>query len=258
MILKIIPTILLNSFKNQVDFDPLVSLQEKAAEALPVDYFQFYNSISSVYSSKIEGEQIDYDSYFKHKFLKVPYQPDYTKKSDDLFNAYEYILTCSISENNLLEAHKILSQNLLPNSQRGQIRNNLMFVLNDADRIEYVAAEPFKVREAWKSFFEDIETLQQAKIDIFEAFYYAAMLHLVFVKIHPMQDGNGRTARLLEKWFLLEKLGEKAISIELEKNYYTNRQNYYDNIKKLGLDYEVLDYSKALDFLFMTISSLKP
>ena len=38
---------------------------------LPVDYFQFYNSISSVYSSKIEGENIDYDSYFKYKFLIV-------------------------------------------------------------------------------------------------------------------------------------------------------------------------------------------
>ena len=27
----------------------------------PVDYFRFYNSISTVYSSKIEGEELDFD-----------------------------------------------------------------------------------------------------------------------------------------------------------------------------------------------------
>jgi Fic family protein len=83
------------------------------------------------------------------------------------------------------------------------------------------------------------------------------MLHLVFVKIHPMQDGNGRTARLLEKWFLLEKLGNQALAIESEKNYYINRQLYYHYIRKLGLDYESLDYGQALDFLLMTVDSLR-
>ncbi|WP_220392957.1 Fic family protein [Chitinophaga lutea] len=35
------------------------------------------------------------------------------------------------------------------------------------------------------------------------------MIHLVFVKIHPRADGNGRSARLLEKWFLAVKLGKR-------------------------------------------------
>ena len=80
-------------------------------------------------------------------------------------------------------------------------------------------------------------------------FYYASMLHLVFVKIHPFQDGNGRTARLLEKWFLIEKIGQKAIAVQLEKNYYKHLKDYYANIRKLGLEYEVLDCGKSLDFL---------
>jgi Fic family protein len=78
----------------------------------------------------------------------------------------------------------------------------------------------------------------------------------VFVKIHPFQDGNGRTARLLEKWFLLEKLGDKATAVQLEKNYFLNVSDYYKNIKKLGIEYEVLDYRKSLDFLLMTVQSL--
>jgi len=99
--------------------------------------------------------------------------------------------------------------------------------------------------------------LLDANLSILESFFYAAQIHLVFVKIHPMQDGNGRTARLLEKWFLLQKLGEDAVSIELEKNYYINRAAYYNNIRKIGLEYQTLDYSKALDFLLMTVNSLK-
>ena len=97
---------------------------------------------------------------------------------------------------------------------------------------------------------------QNHRVNPFEIFYYAALIHLVFVKIHPFQDGNGRTARLVEKWFLIEKIGEKATSIQLEKNYYNKLKSYYSNIRKLGLEYENLDYSKSLDFLLMTVKGL--
>ena len=255
--LEIIPTELFNEFDQDVDFDPIEALTKKLEENLPVDYFQFYNSVSSVYSSKIEGENIDYDSYFKHKFLSVKYQPDYTKKADDLFNAYEFIQKNRLSEENVIKAHGILCKHLLPKSQRGRIRNNPMFVINEEDRIEYVAAQPSIVKREWEKLFNDISILSGAELTPKETFYYAAMIHLVFVKIHPMQDGNGRTARLMEKWFLQEKLGEKATSIELEKNYYISRKDYYKNIRKIGLDYESLDYAKSLDFCLMTINSLK-
>ena len=85
-------------------------------------------------------------------------------------------------------------------------------------------------------------------IDMAEVLYYASYIHLTFVKIHPFQDGNGRSARLLEKWFLIEKLGEKATAIQLEKNYYLIIQDYYRNLKSLGVDYDFLNYYKAIEF----------
>ena len=254
--LEIVSAELLEEFKERVDFDVDEALEEKSNENLPVDYFQFYNSVSSVYSSKIEGENIDYDSYFKHKFLKVKYQPDYTKKADDLFNAYEFIQKYELSEESVLKAHELLSKNLLPPSQRGLIRTNPMFVINEEDRIEYIASDPSIVREEWAKLFRDIARLKEEKQEIKEVFYYSSMIHLVFVKIHPMQDGNGRTARLIEKWYLQEQLGDKANSVELEKNYYVKRKKYYENIRKLGVEYDELNYGSALDFLLMTIESL--
>ena len=254
---EIISSELLDNYKELVTDSLLSKLDDLEKVETPVDYFQFYNSVSSVYSSKIEGENIDFDSFFKHKFLNVKYQPDYTKKADDLYSAYEFIFKNELNLENLQKVHSILSSNLLPKSQQGLIRNNPMFVINSEDKIEYVAAEPGIIKVELGKLFNDINKLQKATLDIVESFYFSAYIHLVFVKIHPFQDGNGRAARLLEKWFLIEQLSEKATAIPLEKNYYQNVLDYYSNIKQLGLEYGFLDYSKALKFLLMTVSGIQ-
>jgi len=63
----------------------------------------------------------------------------------------------------------------------------------------------------------------------------------VFVNIHPFVDGNGRATRLIEKWFLAKKLGDKIWCITSEKNYWTHRTNYYKNLQ-LGANYYVVKY----------------
>lgn len=253
---KILTDKLLGDYTKNVNESPLDKLGRIKDPELPVDYFRFYKSVSSVYSSKIEGDEIDFDSYFKHKFLKIKFKPDYTRKADDLYSAYDFIDNHKLNLENIQKAHATLSRHLLPKSQQGLIRSNPMFVINSDDKIEYVAARPGVVKYELDKLFYDVELLQSADLNSFEVFYYAALLHLVFVKIHPFQDGNGRTARLIEKWFLIEKLGQKAAAVPLEKNYYKNLEEYYKNTRKIGLEYENLDYSKSLDFLLMTVTGI--
>ena len=255
---EILTSKLLQDFIDKVKISPIKQLDNLKKLDLPVDYFQFYKSVSSVYSSKIEGEDIDFDSFFKHKFMNVKYKPDYTKKADDLFAAYDFIDNSELNLTNVRQAHSILSSNLLPTDQQGLISANPMFVINNEDQIEYVAAGPDIVKQELNKLFNDIRILQSTDLSEFEVFYYASLTHLVFVKIHPFQDGNGRTARLIEKWFLREQIGDKSTAVQLEKNYYTHSRDYYLNIKKLGLEYEDLDYGKALDFLLMTVNSINP
>ncbi len=64
------------------------------------------------------------------------------------------------------------------------------------------------------------------------------------------------SGRLLEKWFLVQKLGEKAWFISSEKNYYNHHQTYYKNLCVLGFEYPDLDYSKAMPFLLMLLNSV--
>lgn len=254
---KILTSELLNQYTDVVKESPLTKLENIKKIEIPVDYFQFYKSVSSVYSSRIEGEEIEFDSFFKHKFLGVKFKPDYTKKADDLYATYDFIDNHTINLKNVQRAHSILSASLLPKSQQGLIRTNPMFVINSDDQIEYIAANPGILKVELAKLFDDIELLLKAKLNPFEIFYYAALVHLVFVKIHPFQDGNGRLARLLEKWFLIEKVGQKATAVQLEKNYFKNLQNYYFNIRKIGLEYENLNYVESLDFLLMTVSGIE-
>ena len=256
MTFKILNEQQIQEFKESCIISPLEKLNQLKKEELTVDYFQFYNSVSSVYSSKIEGEEIDFDSYFKHRFLHVKFKPDYTQKADDLYAAYEFIEKNQINLENIKKAHKILSKNLLPKSQQGFIRTNPMFVLNSDDKIEYIAANPQQLDKELAKFSHDLDLIVNSNLNDYEIFYYASLLHLVFVKIHPFQDGNGRTARLIEKWFLRQKIGEKAAAIQLEKYYFINNADYYRNIRKIGLEYEFLDYSKSVDFLLMTAKSI--
>jgi Fic family protein len=223
---------------------------------LSTDTFSFYTSVASVFSSKIEGENIELDSYIKHKRDGIAFLPDYTKKIDDLYNAYTFAKNNSLNQNNVSVVHQLLTKNILPTTHQGTYRTQNMYVASDEGKIEYVATLPQLVTEEMEKFYADLEFLLNTETSIEETFYYAAMIHLVFVKIHPWNDGNGRTARLLEKWFLAQKLGEKAWFVQSEKYYYQNHQTYYNNIRILGLEYHELDYSKSIPFLCMLADSV--
>lgn len=212
--------------------------------------------MSAVFSSKIEGEPTELDSYIKHKRFGVEFLPDYTRKIDDLYSAYQFAKGNVCNRGNIEKAHEILTENVLPKNKQGKIRGGNMYVTTDDGRIEYVAASPYALAVELDKFYSDLETLLVADLSIHEVFYYSSLLHLVFAKIHPFDDGNGRTSRLVEKWFLASKIGVKGWLVQSERNYYSHHQTYYQNIRLLGFEYENLDYSKSLPFLTMLPKAL--
>ena len=68
---KILTDNLPDDYRKAVNESPLDRIDKIKKIETPVDYFQFYKSVSAVYSSKIEGEVIDFDSYFKNKSLNL-------------------------------------------------------------------------------------------------------------------------------------------------------------------------------------------
>jgi Fic family protein len=238
-----------------------VAIYERFSEIKEMEWsvanFRFFTAVSVMASSKIEGEQLEVDSYVKHKVLEIEYLPNLTEKPNDLYRAYEFARDNKLTADNFLEAHSIATTHLLPETQRGKIRaGNMLIMEQQTNRIKYEAASAGIVSKEYKLFWRELSTLINKDLKIEEVFFYASLIHLVFIKIHPFNDGNGRTVRLLEKWFLATKLGEKAWFIASENFYYQNQQNYYNNLARVGLFYEELKYEKGLPFFLMLPNAL--
>ena len=119
-----------------------------------------------------------------------------------------------------------------------------------------MAIEPEFIQKEMTQFFADIEQLLAQELSKEKVFYFAALIHLVFVHIHPFRDGNGRAARLLEKWFIAEKLGYHFWKIPSEEYYKVNQAEYYETLN-LGFNYHELNYDQCLGFLEMLPHCIK-
>jgi Fic family protein len=256
---SIVPNVnlLFKSYTEQLNIDLSNELISIEAKELTVENFKFYNSISAMASSKIEGETLDVDSYIKHKMLDVEYLPNLTEKPNDLYDAYLFAQKNELNKENFFEAHKIITKHLLPENQRGVIRKGQMLIMeHNTAKIQYEAASPYIVKAEFEQFWNAIDFLLKEDLKTNEVFFNASLIHLVFENIHPFNDGNGRIGRLLEKWFLVSKLGEKFWSLNSELHYYKNVDAYYKNLQRVGMFYDNRDFSKALPFLLMLPHSL--
>ena len=244
-LMRLVGTVCLAPYKKKQRFTLSKHLKQLAAmrlKASPVF------SASSVYSSLIEGSGIDMDSYLYNK--QTGYKNREMKQIDDLTEAYQFAHDHALTLPNLLKAHKILSRNFSMDSRyKGKVRDKEVRVGN-IFRTVYRGAETTLVKAETKTLLEEISLLKTRKMPPDDCFYYAALIHLVFVKIHPFADGNGRAARLLEKWFLSKHIGTVAWSLPSEINYYLKRGKYYQTLR-IGETYQTVDYTQAVPFLLL-------
>ena len=225
---------------------------------LNAENFDFYLSSSAVYSSLIEGSGLSMESYWRYRESNINTRSKPYIEIQDLIKAYEFAQNLPINARNLLKIHKILSRTLLSGDKKyqGKLRDKSVGVYEEGKRLVYRAASVEVLKADFDKLIFDIQLLIKKDLSIDESFYYASMIHLRFSQIHPFADGNGRTSRLLEKWFLARKLGSKAWFIESEKCYQKSLKKYYLNIN-LGQTYETINQDACIPFLLMLPEALK-
>ena len=206
------------------------------------------NIINSIFSSNIEGNSMDINSYFNFN----PGSSKTKEKSeiDDLAQAYDFAMNNQLNEKNFLKAHKIISSGFLEPFQQGKyktIQNGLFGTMG----LIYLAAPVENTSPEMKSLFELISTITPES-DI-EILFYSSMFHMILAHIHPFADGNGRSARLLQKWYLAKHVGVLGFHIPLEEFYKKNRDKYYKSLN-LGPNYFELNYDRSKEFCNFSIN----
>ena len=212
--------------------------------------FEYLTKASAVYSSNIEGNSIDLNSYMNYELSKEKFKGGKEiKEIEDLIEAYGFAQNNKLTEKNLLNCHKIFSETLLIKSKRGKYRIEQVGVFGKSG-IAYLAVEPDFVEKEMKAYFHGISELLASELKDEEVFYFASILHMRVAHIHPFRDGNGRATRLIEKWFIAEKLGLDFWKIPSEEYYKKNQSKYYETIS-LGVNFYELNYDKCIGFLEM-------
>lgn len=250
---------LLDAYKEQTD----TLHMERGFAALPHSSdpsFGFLMEASAVYSSNIEGNTLDLNSYLKTQAFQTGSKPKEATEITDLVSAYRWAKKgTALSESNILIAHGMLAETLVIPSNRGVYRQQPIGVFSK-EGLVYMAVEHDLVPQEMHTLSAEIALLidhnKQTPLSVQEAFFHASWVHLRLAHIHPFVDGNGRVARLVEKWLLAELLGDKAWAVESERYYKEHRSDYYAHIS-LGVNYHELDYSRALPFLLMLSQAIE-
>ena len=138
-------------------------------------------------------------------------------------SAYDFMLETArsepfdFSESMIINLHKLFFQKIDENAA-GIYRNIQVFITGT----DYIPPPADEVPILMKKFSNELKTKWENEHPVI----LAAYAHQKFVDIHPFEDGNGRTARLLMNLILINK-GYQIVSIPL-----ILRQEYINAINK--------------------------
>lgn len=100
-------------------------------------------------------------------------------------------------------------------------RHDTVYVVSD--HIEHSGLDYKKAPEFMKSLIAFVNTEEDIN-DLVKA----AIIHFYIAFVHPYFDGNGRMARLVHLWFLIQKGYQSALFIPFSSQIEKSRKAYYD------------------------------
>ena len=192
-----------------------------------------------IHSSAIEGEKLNAFSVRSSlaKKLNINEQPyPTTVQSDNLAEIMLDAINNTDSPLNLervLNWHRLLfagEQSLFTKIEGGQLRGGepMQVVSGRLDKpvLHFTAPPKERVNKELSLFFNWFnKTQNEPQID---PFIRAAIAHLWFVTIHPLEDGNGRITRLITDLALAQEHAESIRFYAMSVAILEDRKNYYE------------------------------
>lgn len=147
--------------------------------------------------------------------------------------ALEFIADKSnaITEENLYKLYMMMVGDFLKDKEDKLLdgnyyRHDSVFVVGD--KVEHAGLDYKKLNEYMAEFIKFINTA-----DDINDFDKGAVIHFYMVYIHPYFDGNGRMARMLHLWFLVQKGYAAALFVPFSSLIEKDRNAYYKAISRV-------------------------
>lgn len=192
---------------------------------------------SSLFSARIEGNPLTLQNI-------DTIQSDKQKKTEvfNILKAADYI-DKNIKEGGRLSQKQILKLHLLATKnlpvQSGAFRKEVGAIFNTNGVAIYLSPPPSEIN----GLIQRLSVYINSELEKFPL-VNALISHLVFEKIHPFLDGNGRVGRLLIFLILKIKGWNFGITIPFEEYLDNHKDQYYD-----WLDTGLVDANGYLEFM---------
>lgn len=111
-------------------------------------------------------------------------------------------------------------------------RDDSVFIVSD--KLEHSGLEAKKLPEYMRGF---IEFINGDNID--DDLIKASVIHFYFAFLHPYFDGNGRMARLLHLWFLIQKGYKTTLFVPFSSFIQKNKSGYYNAFTHIEENYKI-------------------
>ena len=152
----------------------------------------------------------------------------------------------AITEENLHQLYQISSGDYLPDEDRllpdHFYRHDHVYVVGGEESREGLPAQ--QLLDAMKRLVD----FTNAKDGINEL-HKAAILHFAFAYYHPYFDGNGRTARLLHLWYLVQQGYPAALFTPFSRYIAESKAAYYKAYDRVEKNALISGYTDVTPFL---------
>ncbi|MEK7450654.1 MAG: Fic family protein [Patescibacteria group bacterium] len=179
---------------------------------------------SSLFSARIEGNPLTFTDLESEKTEDV--------KKREIFNIVSAIRFIdkkmrrnSITKDTLSQLHALVLKNITFNA--GYFRKEVSAIFNQAGVAVYMPPPPAQISGLLNDLLAYIHS-EKEKFPLIVAF----ISHLVFEKIHPFLDGNGRVGRLLISAILKSKGWDFTFTIPFEEYLDEHKDEYYFYLDK--------------------------
>ncbi len=234
--IKLEPKILEHMQETNINFDKYFKQLSKYN-----DEFMLYFWISLAYDEIKNSNFVE-----RHNF-----------KNFDLSISDLFFDKLSISHNRIHNIHKFVMKNENETEKIGKYRKTEVRVSNitqDTEEIFWYGAKPKDIKKFMDSFIKIYKTNNISIIDS-NPFLKSALIHLLFIKIHPYYDGNGRSARIIHNIKFTETLNRlynmnlKICPVNLSESINLNLISYMKSFDNIYFDLKH-DNNDAINYWF--------